>query len=175
MTAYEHPVDTIQRELREMRDQVATLACREKDQRSYKAYLTQARILRSMQEQITGLHSDITVRAIRSGLTDDARIEEEWLSALGDWLTTYADEAAANVRQAHSNADIGQSTRSGWLPFAVPADEKKAIYRVFAEKHEAMIRPFCERHAVLVRERAGEIEADLATAWSLQMSVTGIR
>lgn len=87
MAGYQHPTDLIVSELREMRDRVATAARAETDGVSYRAYLLQARSLRSIEEQVAIQNAAAMTRAIREDvLTDESQVESYWLSMLADWL-----------------------------------------------------------------------------------------
>lgn len=158
MTDFKHPTDVIVEELGQMRDRIATAARNEKDPISYRAYLLQARSVRSIVGQVAAQNAAASVRAMREGITDEAEIERYWLTMLADWL-------AVHEKLTRDSLEGGETDR---LPFAVSGEEERAISRLHATRHLEMISGFCERHIALLGERVDELERDMVKSTELQ-------
>ncbi|MCV9963538.1 hypothetical protein OIU34_16670 [Pararhizobium sp. BT-229] len=152
MTGYRHPTDVIVSELREMRELVAAAARAEADSVSYRAYLLQARSLRSIEEQVAAQNAAAMTRAIREDvLTDESQVERYWFSMLADWLEHHAQLTLDSLEGGNTDR----------LPFAVDSEDERKIARLHAKRHHEMIADFCERHTAVLRSRTEELERDI--------------
>ncbi|MDW9478966.1 hypothetical protein GOB57_09760 [Sinorhizobium meliloti] len=160
MSGYTHPADVIVYEIHEMRDRIATAARNEADPVSYRAYLLQARSLRSIEEQVASSNAAAKCRAAREDTADEAQVESYWVSMLADWLRDHE-------KLTRDSLEGGDTDR---LPFAVTGEEARAICRLHAQRHHEMIADFARRHIATLRARADELERGIVASSELRPS-----
>jgi hypothetical protein len=151
MANQNQPMDTMIREIRVMRDNVALLARNETDGLSYRAYLLQARGLRSIEEAIGSLRSDASIQAMREDVVDDTHIEQFWITKVADWLENHWKAATDGV----------ESNFEPKLPFMLSQTNNNEVGRLYVKRHHAMIADFCESNIARLRSKADELQRDL--------------
>ncbi len=134
-------------ELDVMRDAVAATARDAADMPSHRAYLMQAKSLRTMYGQVTStwFNAAQEVKA-ETGDADESEVELRYAERLGHWLR-------AHVRQT---ADMTEGSETDVLD-----ESELAIVRTYALRHYEMVAAFCEKHAEALEDRAVALRGDV--------------
>lgn len=135
-------------ELDGMRDAVAASARNETEMLSHRAYLMQAKSLRTMYGQITStwFNAAQEVKA-ETGETDEATIELRYAERLGQWLRSHVRNTAEMTEGGETDLASQNSMSEGEL----------VIVRLYALRHHEMVAAFCEKHAAALDERAATL------------------
>jgi hypothetical protein len=137
-------------ELDAMRDAVASAAHADADVHSYRAYLMQAKSLRTMYGQITSTWVN-TAQELKAefGEVDGSVIELHYAERLGQWLR-------AHLKHTADGTEGGEIDRLR-TNFS---ESELAIVRQSALRHHEMVAGFCEKHVAALDERAAALRSD---------------
>jgi hypothetical protein len=154
MSARQTHLEKMIPELDAMRDSVAAAARDETDKLSHRAYLMQAKSLRTMYGQITSTWFN-TAQEVKaeSGEDDEDVVELRYGERLGHWLRAHVGHTAdmtegGETDLANQRGDLSES--------------ELAIVRLYALRHHEMVAAYCEKHAAALDERLEELRASLS-------------
>lgn len=141
-------------ELDVMRDAVAAAARNETDMLSHRAYLMQAKSLRTMYGQITSTWFN-TAQEVKAEIGEDDGdiVELRYAERLGNWLRAHASQASDMTEGGATDL----ANQRGNL-----SESELAIVRLYALRHHEMVAAYCERHAAALDERAAALREDVA-------------
>jgi hypothetical protein len=139
-------------ELDGMRDTVAVAAREEADNHSHRAYLMQAKSLRTMYGQITSTWFN-TAQEVKAETVeaDEDVIELRYAERLGRWLRTHASNTGDMMEGGETDA-LNQHSFG---------ESELAITRLYAHRHHEMVSDYCERHAAALDDRAATLRGDV--------------
>jgi hypothetical protein len=134
-----------------MREAVAAAAREEADMLSHRAYLMQARSLRTMYGQITSTWFN-TAQEVKAetGDTDDEAIELRYAERLSHWLRAHVGNAAGMMEGGETDATNENAF----------SESELAITRLYALRHHEMVADYCEEHAAALDDRAAVLRDD---------------
>ncbi len=138
-------------ELDVMRETVAADARDEAEMISHRAFLMQAKSLRTIYGQITSMWFN-TAQEVKAetGEADEDTIELRYAERLGHWLRSHVRNTADMTEDGETDLTNQKSM----------SESELAIVRLYALRHHEMVAGYCERHAATLDERAAVITAD---------------